>query len=114
MDIQDNELNNPYLQNDDLWGNWREGGVTDSTSLNVEFQFISNKKESAKKFTEYMKKLNFQVYMDKCENYWDIVLTTPQQTWTLEKLNQQAKELSEIASNYGCCIDGIGAMLPKL
>jgi hypothetical protein len=43
---------------------------------------------------------------------WNIKLTLPQQTWTLDKLNQQFKEFYKLAKNYGCYIERNRTMIP--
>jgi len=44
---------------------------------------------------------------------WNISLSLPPQTWTLDKLNQQAKEFSDLAADHNCSIDEIGSMMPE-
>jgi hypothetical protein len=112
-----------YLENEDLWKDWLKHGVNENTPLEIDFSFISNSQESAESFTQFLQKSGQKASFEEYKIYekyhpnekmWDINLTYPQQTWTLEKLNQKAKELKEIAEKYSCSLDGIGAMLPHM
>jgi hypothetical protein len=110
-----------YSDNADLWRDWRKLGITENTPLEIDFSFISPQRESAETFTQYLQKSGYQAGFEEYKIYekshpgekmWDIHLLYPQQTWNLEKLNQKAKELKELAEKYSCAIDGIGAMMP--
>jgi hypothetical protein len=113
---------NPYLDNEDLWANWRKRGITEATLLIVDFAFISESKRDARGLAEFFQRsgytANFEEYPDhekssKEKMMWQVHLALPRQTWTLGKLNQQARELQLTAKNYSCTIDGIGAMMPQ-
>jgi hypothetical protein len=121
QEIRISETFNPYLENSYLWVNWQNMGVSNNTPLAVDFSFISPSKSSANDFLRYLKQ---QGYKSSCHEYtdyeqnhpgtkmWDVELTTAEQTWTLEKLNQQARDFNQIAIKYNCVLDGIGAMMP--
>jgi hypothetical protein len=118
MSFETNKDPNRYLENDDLWNLWRQHGITETTLFNVEFQFISKKRESASKFVDLLNQQGYKTKLGRIRKglfnlFWDINLTMPPQTWTVEKLNQQARELHKQASEHDCVIDGIGAMMPR-
>ena len=112
--------NNPYLENSDLWADWQAFGVTEDTVLEIDFAFITKTQESAREFTNFLNqsgyRADFKEYKIYKQTYgeemWDITLQM-KQTWTVEKLDQQAKEFQRMAEDYNCTIDGIGAMLPQ-
>lgn len=118
MSFQTNQDSNRYLNNDDLWDLWRQHGVNENTLLNVEFQFITKKRESANEFINLLNQQGYKTDLGRIRKglfnmFWNINLTTSAQTWTAEKLNQQAKGLHKLALEHDCIIDGIGTIMPK-
>jgi hypothetical protein len=115
-------MENPYLENEDLWTNWRKRGITEATLLVVDFAFIGESKKDARGLAEFFRRsgytADFEEYPDNAKSskekmMWQVHLALPRQTWTLGKINQQARELQITANNYNCTIDGIGAMMPQ-
>jgi hypothetical protein len=105
-----------YEDNEELWNLRQDNGITEQTPLAVDFQFISKEKESAAAFSALLEKRGFEVTLHEpgeliAGKYRNVTATSPTQIWTLEKLNNQAKELKELAEKHGCTIDGIGAMI---
>jgi hypothetical protein len=113
MSIENEEVENSYLDNKELWSLWQRHGITEATPFIVDFQFITHQEGSARELFELYKEQDgkkVEVYVK--DGTWNVEISMPSQTWTLEKLDQQAREFHEIAKKHGCSIDGIGAIIP--
>ena len=72
---------------------------------------LANIKKSAEEYYQHLLKSNYDVIMYKYGLNWSVDVHMSPQTWSLEKLNRQVKEFSELAEQFNCHIDGIGTML---
>jgi len=106
-----NQQDNPYLHNEDLWELWQQAGVAETTLLNVDFQFLGTNEKSANDFKEFLLKSEYKASVHKEGSKWNIEVTMAPQTWTLEKLDKQAKEFNDLASQFDCVLDGLGAII---
>lgn len=114
--VMDKELQESLEQNVQMWKLWQERGVTESTELKVDYQFICPNKKSLEELSNILKKADFQLTVNKRRLLfffweWDLEATTKPQHWSLSKLNDETSKWYKIAEDCNAELDGMGALI---
>ena len=103
-----------------MWQKWEEHGVTSATLLVVDFFFITHSRKAKDALIHALADTNTKIDVYEKRRAllfksFNIQLTFPQQTWSLEKLQEKTQYLWEIGfkADPDLILDGNGASMPQ-
>jgi len=106
-DVYDTEIRLDV--NEDVLKRIYADGTTSANKLAVEFVFITDTEERAKKL-EYYLSSHYNTYNNldvaETEDYWEVRGITDPIKMEIARINQWNKAMSDIGYNYDCQLDG--------
>ena len=114
------ELAGNLMRNSQMWETWKEHGVTENTHLNVDFFFIAPNTAAKDNLVQAAQAKGLETHISTnwrwfFKKSFYCKVTFPAQKWTLEKLQEQTKEMWSLAGEAHDSIelDGSGASMPS-
>jgi hypothetical protein len=106
-----------HLQRNELmWDVWIQAGVTETTSLPVDFHFYATKQPAAESLRRGLEQMGMAVALKSTRTLlflkgWELTATETAR-WTLRKLQARTRDVFELASSLDVSLEGIGAAMP--
>ncbi|MBI5773727.1 MAG: ribonuclease E inhibitor RraB [Verrucomicrobia bacterium] len=113
----DSSLEGELAKDESLWQQWQESGVTENTTLSVDFFFHTTDETAAQKLADTLRQAGMsQIQICRTRTLWMFkkweVSAVKKGTWSLEKLQDQTRAFCDLAAKLGIRYDGCGAMIP--
>ena len=110
------KLDDQLAKDESLWRMWQEEGVSEHTSLAVDFFFYATRNEAAYHIADALRQWGLtKVEVKTTRTLWIFkgweITGVEDGTWSLEKLQDRSKRYEQLAEIWSATYDGCGALI---
>lgn len=111
-----NSLSDELRQTEELWRIWTQRGVSDGSTLSVDFHFYAARAAAGERLAAALRDAGYGVQVNTTRTLLIFkamrIEATEHGEWTLERLLTRTRELVAVAERLDVLFDGLGAEMP--
>lgn len=111
-----NSVTDELRQTEELWRIWTQRGVSDGSTLSVDFHFYAARAAAGERLAAALRDAGYDVKVNTTRTLLIFkalsIEATEHGAWTLERLLTRTRELVEAAERFDVLFDGLGAEMP--